>query len=264
MQTTFDFELIKTLRQEGYSTKKACEYLGISIGQLRHLGWNKLPNPNINLTNTYKKNTSYFDKIDTINKAYILGFTLADGNILPNGTLQYELHKKDKEILDFICKEISPDSLIKPINRIRNFKGYTWVSETLYLSIKCKQFYYDLDHFGIVSNKTYYKQSLPLLSWRLMPHFIRGYFDGDGSVYLNKNRVFVTFTGEHNLLLEIGDYLNYVSVLSKLPNVYKVKNQANSCFAFSKKSDVQCFYNFIYREGFYLKRKKEKFNYELT
>jgi len=263
--SNIDFEIVKQLRQEGYTTNQACRYLGITVGKLKYLGWNKLPNPNKNLTGQYKKDNFYFDKIDTPNKAYILGFTLADGCIYLDGTLRYELHKKDVEILEFIKSEISPNSPLKPVNRIREFKGYKWESNTIRLTVKCKRFYYDLDHLGISVNKTYKKQSLPNIPWRLMPHFLRGYFDGDGSVWLHEGRVpYVNFTGEHNLLVELGDYLEYIKVTSKMYMPATVKNQSNSCLTIYKKSDVRNFYNYIYIDGFCLSRKKEKFNYELA
>ena len=264
--TTIDFELIKQLKQEGYTTREASEYLNLSIGKLRYLGWNKISNPKLNLTNSYKKDELYFNNIDTRSKAYILGFTLADGNIMEDGTLRYELHKRDVEILEFIKSEVSPDSKLKNINRERNFKGYSWESNTINLTIKCKRFYYDLDHFGISNNKTYKKQFLPLIHWRLIPHFIRGYFDGDGSVWLQSKTQLprINFTGEHNFLLEVADYLEYIKIFSKLYKVSPIKNQNNSCLTIYKKQDVKSFYDYIYKDGFYLNRKKEKFNYELT
>ena len=44
-----------------------------------------------------------------------------------------------------------------------------------------------LFELGCLNNKTQ-KIRLPNLSNELMPHFIRGYFDGDGSIYKIKKR----------------------------------------------------------------------------
>lgn len=51
----------------------------------------------------YNLNEHYFDKIDTPNKAYILGFLYADGcNVMNKCTVSMSLEETDKEILEKI------------------------------------------------------------------------------------------------------------------------------------------------------------------
>ena len=54
---------------------------------------------------TYTLDEKYFDKIDSQNKAYILGFIYADGSI-NKGCLNITLSNKDVEILEFIKDEL--------------------------------------------------------------------------------------------------------------------------------------------------------------
>lgn len=46
----------------------------------------------------YKINENYFEKIDSENKAYWIGFISADGNVYKN-KLSIELNNKDDELL---------------------------------------------------------------------------------------------------------------------------------------------------------------------
>ena len=43
----------------------------------------------------------------------------------------------------------------------------------------------DLEQYGIYNNKTFSFNSIPNLNAKLIPHFLRGYFDGDGSISTN-------------------------------------------------------------------------------
>jgi intein-encoded DNA endonuclease-like protein len=47
----------------------------------------------------------------------------------------------------------------------------------------------DLEKWGCVENKTFKLNFPDFISEELIPHFIRGYFDGDGSVFLHKQKV---------------------------------------------------------------------------
>lgn len=63
-----------------------------------------------------KLNEHYFDKIDTLEKAYILGFICADGWVSNNSNvLGFTIHNKDKEVLHFIKEELESEAPIKNI-----------------------------------------------------------------------------------------------------------------------------------------------------
>ena len=51
-------------------------------------------------------NHSYFEKIDTEDKAYFLGFIYADGSIVTNkrNSLYIKIHSKDQHILEDLIK----------------------------------------------------------------------------------------------------------------------------------------------------------------
>ena len=62
----------------------------------------------------YQLNEHYFDKIDTPNKAYILGFLYADGNNSSSGrSIKMQLQEKDFEILEKIRLELDSELPLK-------------------------------------------------------------------------------------------------------------------------------------------------------
>jgi intein-encoded DNA endonuclease-like protein len=102
-------------------------------------------------------------------------------------------------------------------------------------------------------------ESIPNISPHLIKHFIRGYFDGDGTVYLNNKsgKLRFGFYGTYKLLEDIKLYLNKELGLSNNKLYEKV-----GCWllSYSKKEDINKFYDYIYSDAdLFLTRKKMKF-----
>lgn len=142
---------------------------------------------------TYKVNEHYFDEIDTPEKAYILGFLDADGcNFMPKTTISMSLQEGDKEILERINKEIENEHPLRFIDYTNKHDfGYTYQNQyclLIFSAYMCKQ----LESLGMVPRKTYSLEYPIWLREDLHSHFVRGYFDGNGSV--RKNTVSITST----------------------------------------------------------------------
>ena len=105
-------------------------------------------------------------------------------------------------------------------------------------------------------------------------HFIRGYFDGDGSVCIskNQNRLIFSMAGPYEFMERIRDNMvktldiNDNSVFVKYEKEYLVFSQ----IAWSAKKDLKKIYKWLYKDynkSIYLGRKKlifdnaEKLNY---
>lgn len=126
---------------------------------------------------TYYSNFDYFEKIDTANKAYIVGVVVSDGCIYKReghqGSLHLTVEKSDKVWLEEILEELESNAPIKDSNNATNF---TIVSEKIYQ---------DLLNLGILPNKTYesnYEITLSKIPKKYWIDFLHGYFDGDGSI----------------------------------------------------------------------------------
>ena len=123
-------------------------------------------------TRTVTFNTRFFRNIDTESKAYTLGFIAADGGRDRNWGIKIGLHPKDADILHKIAKAMDCSYVPKLV------ENNTRVRLTFY-DIDTVQ---DLERYGIIERKTFtlpFAQNVPE---DMLRHYLRGIFDGDGSV----------------------------------------------------------------------------------
>jgi hypothetical protein len=101
----------------------------------------------------------------------------------------------------------------------------------------------------------------PKLSTELINHFIRGYFDGDGSIIAtNKTLTFTICSGSENFLQSILDILNFITL--KKYKIYKRINQNLYVLIINNYDDIIKIKNYLFdKSSIYLDRKKEKFDY---
>lgn len=127
--------------------------------------------------NKYSLNENYFNKINTRTKAYILGYIAADGCITNKN--YFAIASTDKDILELIKKELKYTGDIYIPKRVEHS---TW--NTAYrLNFSSKQICNDLKKIGIYPNKSLVFNDFPKINKKYIPDFIRGYFDGDGTLY---------------------------------------------------------------------------------
>lgn len=207
----------------------------------------------------FPRNSNVFEKIDTFAKAYWLGFLYADGNIQKaTNTLRINLSTIDEDHLIKFKKFIGASNTeIKRNDKkdIINNKIY----EISYFSLSDEKIVNDLINKGCIENKTY---SLTFPTEEILPkefqyHFIRGFFDGDGSIYEDKkrNRVCINFTGT-------ADMLNSIKHIFGKDNI-KLENKNNfSVLHLDGNKQVMNILTKIYEnssEEIVLSRKFEKF-----
>lgn len=119
--------------------------------------------------------SDYFEEINTKEKAYWLGFFSADGYV-NQSTRSIEFCLKDKEAI------ISFKEALKSQHKISCKDGKYYR-----VSIKDKKMSEDLLSLNLDNNKTY-NYSIPInkIPKKLMSHFLRGYFDGDAYIGINR------------------------------------------------------------------------------
>lgn len=142
----------------------------------------------------YNVDEHYFDSIDTQNKAYILGFLYADGsNSMSKGTIHLSLHEQDMEILEKIRNEIKSEKPLEYLDYSNKHDfGYKYANQYRLLIFN-KHICETLNNIGMIPNKSL-SLEFPDINQNLYRHFIRGYFDGDGSFSINKERKNPTIT----------------------------------------------------------------------
>lgn len=116
--------------------------------------------------------------MDTPEKAYILGFIIADGYVHRGGkVVSIALKESDAAHLRKIADQLNCEA---PLHRKVNKNGFGGVTRTvMVLNLSRRQLTRDLNTLGVYSNKTY-TATYPLVPSELESHLVRGLFDGDG------------------------------------------------------------------------------------
>lgn len=218
----------------------------------------------------YSYNVNFFDKIDGEEKAYWLGFLYADGYVCQcerNSEVGIELSARDVEHLRKFNKSlngnISPSFKNRKEGKIHSTDGI--VSFRIYN----KKMVEDLIKWGCTKNKTFSIKMPPIKDVELIWHFIRGYFDGDGSIYIDKTRDFIGFnfsSGSKEMLEQLRTFLyengvySYLSIEKRKDDRFDTAHECykllitgmNNAFTFGEK---------IYKNStIFLDRKRQKFD----
>lgn len=143
--------------------------------------YNKLKEWNIPLRGRGKKQIYFANDVAfsdwSHQMAYCLGFIAADGHVWKDRPyLTVGVHKNDINILEYIRSYISPKS------KIRENKNKTQVQ----LCVKSQQIWDDLNKFGVNHDKTFNLKINFDIPKKYIGDFIRGYFDGDGSIWKSR------------------------------------------------------------------------------
>jgi hypothetical protein len=205
--------------------------------------------------NKYNADYNYFKEIDTEEKAYWLGFIAADGSVTNNTEhrmLYIRLGIEDKEHLVKFLSDIKATHTVKE---------YEYKNKCCQIVINSKQLVEDLAQWGIIQRKTY-NLVLPDISDHLMRHYIRGYFDGDGSFTYHavsgrkhKDPEF-NITGLDSFVEKIQDILIKECGLSKTKMDYRFDDQPWAQFKYVGRLQVCRIYHYLYDDAnVYLTRK---------
>ena len=141
------------------------------IGKLRSKKYLGRSNPNTK----YNLDDNFFKNINTEQKAYILGFIASDGSLSKTGEISIEIKNIDREILEKIRDEVCKDiPVVDDSVEVGDHSVIRFCSKTMTKDV-CKW-------LKIKTGKKDSKVKMPNLKNKLKWHFLRGFFDGDGTV----------------------------------------------------------------------------------
>ncbi len=206
-----------------------------------------------------KFNIRYFQEW-TPKMAYVLGFIYADGCISKNmSSLFINLQCDDRAVLEFIAKELDGDFKIREIpkrNGDRNSKAQ------VSLIVSSNAMIQDLMKIGVYPRKTYRNDPFPSIRNEYLPHFVRGFLDGDGCVSIAEcGFCSVSFVGNPRFITAIRDILYQEAGMRCIPvGIRKSPTHTLATIQWSANKDVRLFRDYAYPEGhsFCLERKKAK------
>lgn len=199
-------------------------------------------------------NQNFFDTIDTQEKAYILGLLYADGYVSETNTyISLALHNKDNHILEQINTVTLNECPIRDKKQMR------------VLNIYSKKMVERLVELGCGQAKTF-KLKFPTeeqVPSYLIHHFIRGYFDGDGCIYVsntNNNRMF-HLIGFDLFLVEVQSILIKKCFLNKTKFYYPPRSDDRIAeLKFCGRNQCIKIRDWLYQDAsIFLQRKYNKF-----
>ncbi|MBP7805071.1 MAG: hypothetical protein KA052_02535 [Candidatus Pacebacteria bacterium] len=114
--------------------------------------------------------------------AYILGFLYADGNVTKNtrGGEYLSFYSADRGILADMRKKMKSKHKLS--------KRSTLTGCVYRIQIGSKEIVSDLSKIGLRETKVY-RMQFPSVPKEYIPDFIRGFFDGDGNVWVGRTHV---------------------------------------------------------------------------
>ena len=214
-----------------------------------------------------------FSSIETELQAYLLGFYAADGNINEKRkTLRIHLQKQDSALVYLYKDTISPDArtftVDEHITTGRNGMVIN-ANQSFGVDITSSQLCQDLVNLGIGYNKSNSDIHIPQIPDYLIRHFIRGYFDGDGSISIRlsqekgkSDRVRGWFSICSKSPIILNEFLNFFAKNGISINMSYVKRDDMYRITTSSRKKLIDLFNLFYKDSnFYLERKFNKFNH---
>ena len=185
-----------------------------------------------------------FEKIDTEDKAYWLGFLYADGSVgSKENKIELSLAEQDLHHIEKFRDFISINNKISYREKTKSYR-YSFRSES------CKQ---DLVNQGCVPKKSLILKypTYDQVPKHLMKHFIRGYFDGDGWFTNTESCFQVGIIGTEDFIKGFLDNIDDIIFICR-------RELGAKRYVFGAYQDVLNFLNWIYQGAtVYLDRKYE-------
>lgn len=184
----------------------------------------------------------------------------ADGYVTGNKIVGCKLSIKDENHLIKLKNTLSPT---KPLYYAESSQGFGNKTKSVALILTNKELFTDIVSKGCVPNKS---KVLVFPNQNIVPkdllhHFIRGYFDGDGSITAGLNqkghkRILIGVVGTESFLSSIRHVLS----LDNTKYLYKYKDKDIHELKIGGTNVVKNIYDFLYKDAtVFLERKYIKF-----
>ena len=204
----------------------------------------------------YKKSENYkFGAIDTPEKAYILGFILADAGINENKSVEIAVSIQDKEVLEYVSQTIGGniqydytyDKNKRRFPRARLHKKIT-------------------DIFTFTGGRLKVDRHFPRIKSNLEKYLVLGLFDSDGCLTWgrrkDRNRIWqkITFSSQLKLLEGLQRYINKILNISTI--IRPKKGEDCYVLEFADRHDVLKFCEHIYSDSDFIVLKRKYLKYK--
>lgn len=208
---------------------------------------------------TFNINEDVFKSIDTPQKAYWLGFLLADGHLTKLGRVKITLAKYDQHVLYRWMKFLGCED--PPIYRSPSR------NPQMSVGVQSKKIKKDLESKGFHEFKDGTNQKiLQYIPENIFSHFVRGYFDGDGSISYRRVRLTDKSYGNKlswtsGIASKYNRNLDGISNIIPIDSIIQDRNDGYYLL-FTNKSNCRNLGSYIYDncDDLYIDRKKVRFD----
>lgn len=247
-------ELVLSLYSQKFNPSQIGRKLGMYIDEVYDiLNANGINKKRFKTKKSCKIDLSYFEKIDSHEKAQILGFIYADGCVrtAPNQPLlKITLHKQDEEYLETIKNKLN---YANPLKRTRE--------KYVIFSASNQKLSTDLINLGVIPNKSLILKfpTKEMISEEYLSSFILGYFEGDGSIYNIKNpsgtpATKIHFVGTKDFLERLKQILEEKAGV--IGNIYKFNHSPAHYYVVGHQHYVKQFIEYVYSKNNFCMKKK--------
>lgn len=199
----------------------------------------------------YSLNTNFFSNYSS-QSSYLLGWFYSDGNVTKDlRTVRLHLQKSDSEILEQIKAVVSSNQPLYYNNNSVELKLHSKIMVKDIYSLGCKERKTKKITFPKFPPKKFYKD------------FIRGYFDGDGSIMFNNpNTLKINFSGNRKFIQQLNKIINKTL---KIPPAKLKENKKNDhpsvwmIYFYGNNARKLCNWMYSGANGLYLNRKHKRY-----
>lgn len=199
----------------------------------------------------YSLDETYFDNIDTEEKAYFLGWLASDGWVSKDKSdIELTVQIEDIDILNKFSDELKTN---RPVHIIRKNLKNPKLKDCARLSIASRHLAEKIVQLGIKNKKSLIlefptKSQIPNF---LLRHYVRGYFDGDGHIGGRRGANRCQVIASISLTQMFGNTLSEIiyNNFEIQSTVKPVKNKNCWSFEINKTIHAIRFLNWIYEDS---------------
>jgi len=195
----------------------------------------------------YTVDESFFEVIDTPDKAYVMGWFYSDGsNSLSPNIAKIDVAADSLDVLVKIREVIGSTARIVAMkNSANSYAGEK--AQMLYrLGIYNKRVSKQIAALGICGNMTYTRTWPEWLTEDLEPHFIRGLIDGDGCISVSKKNGFaISYWGTEMMCDGLSGVLSKIDV----EHSHRTDKKGHHYIRITKQAECLKFADYIYEDS---------------
>lgn len=197
----------------------------------------------------FNRNSNYFDVIDTPNKAYFLGLLSSDGcNFPEHSQITISLSEEDGYLLEKLKEELEYEGPVRK-NETAHRKNPKHKVASI-LAIEDIHMSKRLEELGVIKNKSLTYKFPDAIPPELMRHFLRGYFDGDGSALYDSKRKIgsAQIVGTYDFCIHLRDILSKRGIYSGMRNPKQSKGKNTYIISTSGTNTSYSFLSWLYED----------------